>query len=204
MPVSSTATCWRWSTRLKDFRRGLSVAHRRHGSGCLGPALQPLADQGGDRGRCAPACAFAFRPRDWPGRRRPGGDCTISQRRIDPLAVDLPFQRLGLLAHEFHLAVPALEQRAPSPEVEAGHLLGLAVGRRRHADEIGRGIVAGVPAEGDGVLARHQREVAGISVAVSIPVKPPPATTTVLRAAGAGRRASAKRWHARLSGRPRR
>ncbi|MNJ71723.1 hypothetical protein D3C77_682970 [compost metagenome] len=41
------------------------------------------------------------------------------------------------------------------------------------------------------------RRRVGISVAVSIPVKPPPATTTVLRALLSGWLASALRWFSR-------
>ncbi|MNE63520.1 hypothetical protein D3C80_1588750 [compost metagenome] len=62
-----------------------------------------------------------------------------------------------------HLAIPALgEHRAPGAQVQTGHVLGLAVGHRRHADQFGGGIVAGITPQRNRVLAGHHRIVADL------------------------------------------
>ncbi|MCY1232974.1 hypothetical protein D9M72_454920 [compost metagenome] len=61
------------------------------------------------------------------------------------------------------MAVPAFgEHRAPGAEVEAGHVLGLPIGNRVDADQLGGDVVPGMAAQRDGVLAGHGSEVSQV------------------------------------------
>jgi len=52
----------------------------------------------------------------------------------------------------------------PRPQIEAGDVSGLAVGPKRQAEEVARGVVAGEAAHGQGVLAGHQRQAIVVGV----------------------------------------
>src|SRR3954447_20825623 len=63
---------------------------------------------------------------------------------IDPVRVDLLFQRLCLLAGHVHFAVPATGgHRAGGPEIKARRVWGRGEGPLRHSEPVGGGVVAG-------------------------------------------------------------
>src|SRR5690606_26504955 len=82
---------------------------------------------------------------------------------VDPHSVDLGLELLGFRFHQFQLTVPALGvNRAPGTQVQAGDVLGLAVEDRGNPQQVGRGVVAGMAPQADGVLAGHRCEVSEI------------------------------------------
>src|SRR5690606_26348619 len=80
----------------------------------------------------------------------------VGRWRVDPDAVDLALDLLAFFTDETDLAIPAFgEGRTPATEVQAGHVLGLAVGQWLYIEQAGGRVVAGRATQGDGVLAGH-------------------------------------------------